>query len=660
VKAPLSIAAALLLLSARGAAEEELEVVVEGERPTASSRDPTAASSIVRRAALERPGADAVDVLEDVPGVQVTRTGSGADLATASIRGATSAQTPIYLAGIRLNDDVTGTADLSQVPLWMLDRVEVFRGNAPLAADRLGIGGAIFFEPMLPSRSRLGAGAEIGSFGELSTWTGGAAAGDGAAALFALRRQVADNDFEYTDDRGTTFVPSDDRTVRRENADHDSTDAWAIGRWQLDTGGRVTLISNAFRREQGVTGLGVIPATAARARVQRFLAGLSARLPCSKPAAGEPLGACQLELASSFLEAGTDVLDPARELGLAAPEVASTGQRFVQEARVLRRIDQSVVSGGLSQELERLRVAAVGVSTLRARRAATRLTLSAESRAGALLVHALGAFECHGTAGPEGADRCGTAAPSGRLGAALDIGDHLTLVANLARSVRVPTLGELYGISPAVRGSPELGPETALSADLGVRAASTRTAKLHVFGEAFAFARFIDDLVAFRRSGFGYVRPFNVERARVLGAELAAGADALSHVRSEVAVTLLDPRDTSPGRQLENDLVPYQSRLVASARVELYAEKPLPRVPLDRAAIGARGSHRASRLADSAGLIVIDEQTRLDLDARVQLFSRRIALGAAIENVLDARDFDTLGFPLPGRSFHGALEAWWW
>lgn len=645
----LAVALWLFGLGARAESEPEVAVVVRGQRDGASSRDPTAASTVVRGAALERPGADAADVLADVPGVQVTRTGSSADLSTASIRGATSAQTPVYLAGIRLNDDVTGTADLSLVPLWMLDRVEVFRGNAPAEADRLGIGGAIFLEPKLPRDSRVGAGAQIGSFGERAAWLGGAVGDRSAGALVALRTERADNDYEYVDDRGTAFDPGDDRTLRRRNADHESADAWAIGRWRLGPRGeRLTLVMNALSREQGVTGLGVVPARRARARVRRQLAAASARL---------PLGDFGLELSSAWLEASSALSDPGSELALPAALVASAGQRFVQELRLQRELAPGW-SGriGLAQELERLAIDAPGAAGLRAGRQTTRATLSLKNQRGPLALHALGAAECHGTSGPEGAERCGTFEPTGRLGAALAVSAHATVLANLGRYVRVPTLGELYGISPAVRGNTELDVESGVTADLGLRLASGASPRLQAWLDGFVFARWVDDLVAYRRSGFGFVRPFNVGSARVLGAELSGVVDALGHVRSELAVTALDPRDTTDDRALVNDLIPYQSRLATSARVELYARSPLERV--DRAGIGARARYRSSRVADSAGLIVLEEQAVFDLDATLLLLAERLALRASVENVADARHFDTLGLPLPGRSYHAAAEAW--
>src|SRR6185295_17859390 len=96
-----------------------VEVVVSGTAPSPfEGRDPTAATYVIHREDLRAPGATSADALSRVPGVEVTRSGAASELATAALRGATAAQTPVYLAGIRLNDDLTGTADLSTVPLW--------------------------------------------------------------------------------------------------------------------------------------------------------------------------------------------------------------------------------------------------------------------------------------------------------------------------------------------------------------------------------------------------------------------------------------------------------------------------------------------------------------------------------------------------------------
>jgi iron complex outermembrane receptor protein len=639
----LLIAVALSVGVAR-AEEKPVEVVVHEDRLDRSSkRERTAASTQIPRAELEAPGADLGDVLQRVPGTQVQRSGSSSDFSTASLRGATSAQTPVYLAGIRLNDDLIGAADLSQAPLWMLERVEVFRGTAPEGVDRMGMGGAVLLEPRFPRRPTLGAGIEAGSFGHRSILVGGASARAGAGALVGLRYERADNDYEYVDDAGTTATSADDRVVRRPNADARSWDVWAIGRTRLGRDARLTTLLNGFSREQGVTGLGVIPARHARARVQRTLVGVRSSVPC---AAG-----CRLELTTSALLGSHRLSDPRGELGVGAAELTSRGTRAGQTAHLIwDPLDTLRLRLGGSEELEILRID----PGLRARRDASRIDASARVEIDRDLSLALvGALERHATLG--GSDHSEVLAPAVRAGAELRLDEHVSLLANVVRSTRVPTLGELYGVSAIVRGNPALVSETGHSVDLGARAA-LRGDDLSLGGDVFVFARVADDLVAYRRASFGAVRPYNVGRARFLGLEFSGNALAFDHARLDVALTLLDPRDLSEGRQIENTLLPFQARLVGSARLELFADG-LGRI--DRVAVGASAQHRSSRVADPAGLVVIEEQWTLNSDLAVLLVDRRLALRLAAENLLDSEQFDSVGMPLPGRRYYGSAELWW-
>jgi vitamin B12 transporter len=640
---------AATLCRALPCAADPAEVVVEGHRSTRPAREPTLAASRVDESELSRPGASAAAILSHVPGVQVSETGGGADLATASVRGATSAQTPVYLAGIRLNDDLTGTADLSLVPLWMLSRAEIYRGNAPADADRLGIGGAVYFEPRLPQRTRLRGGAEVGSFGQHAGFLGAEVAQRGDAALVAFRVSGARNDYPYLDNAGTSGT-GDDRTRARPNADYTARDAWAIGRTTLGKhGARVTTVFNAFQREQGVTGLAVVPALAARAETSRELAGLSVRLPCGS----EP--DCEVSLTSEAISARSRLTDPEGKLGLQVERLDSHATRFGQSARLALSGRVFYALFGANAETEQL--ALDGGTPLRASRSAAsvRAALSAALSEQTEL-SGLGVVTCDSTRGPDQSQSCAALTPEGRLGVRQKWGSF-ELRSNLGHSTRVPTLGELYGVSAVVRGSSALVPEQGLAWDWGARWEAP-LGPVWAYLDAFGFARRVSDLIAYRRSSIGAVRPYNVGHARVLGGELEAGAQWARHARSTLSVTVLDPRDTTPGRNLSNDLIPFQSRLLGSWFVEGFVEPGLK--PLERAGLDARLSYRGSRFADPAGLLVLPASTELDLGATV-LFGRdsAVSVRAAVDDVFDARHFDFIGYPVPGRSQHLTLEAEW-
>src|SRR5690606_13739169 len=174
----------------------------------------------------------------------------------------------------------------------------------------------------------------------------------------------------------------------------------------------------------------------------------------------------------------------------------------------------------------------------------------------AWLLHGLGSLECHGTDAtldPLGAPpRSGSGVwdgpePAARLGARYRVHRGIELLGNLSRTVRVPTLSELYGSSAAIQGSPSLQPETGLGADLGARASlrSSDPKQLTVSLDAFAYARWVNDLIRFRRTSTETLAPFNVAEARLLGLELALAADALGLMRVEATTALLDPRETT-------------------------------------------------------------------------------------------------------------------
>lgn len=86
---------------------------------------------------------DAGDVLREVPGVEVTQSGSPGSVTDVQIRGATAAQTLIMIDGVEVNSGATGSFDLSDVTTEGLSRVEVVRGAGGALYGSQAIGGVV-------------------------------------------------------------------------------------------------------------------------------------------------------------------------------------------------------------------------------------------------------------------------------------------------------------------------------------------------------------------------------------------------------------------------------------------------------------------------------------------------------------------------------------
>ena len=82
-------------------------------------------------------------MLRQVPGVQVTQSGSPGSVTDVSIRGATPSQTLVLVDGVEVNAGATGSFDLANLTTDNLDRVEVLRGAGGSLYGSQAIGGVV-------------------------------------------------------------------------------------------------------------------------------------------------------------------------------------------------------------------------------------------------------------------------------------------------------------------------------------------------------------------------------------------------------------------------------------------------------------------------------------------------------------------------------------
>lgn len=633
--------------------ERAITVDVKGSLlPRAS--DPASASTVIEGDDLDRPGASTADVLASSPGTQVSRTGGSAELATVTLRGASSAQTPVYLGPIALNDELTGTADLSTIPTFFLRRIEIHRGHAPLELEQGGLSGAVVLVPQIASGTRVGVTAGGGSWETSFASLGASVAGRGGAASVALRVDRTAGTFEYEDDRGTAFDESDDRIGVRRNADALSLDLWTAGRVDLGDGGSADLLVRAFTREQGVPGLGLLPALRARARSRQLFVVARGEVGCG---ADTPLERCRVEAATSARLSSYLLEDPAGELlfvGGRQETVASTvGTRV---AVTMAPSSLITVKAGTSVGIGRVHVDPLGATEIGARRTTFRAFASGSVRPEPWLDVILdGSVQSDALVGSSDASQV---TPQGRLGAAVRPIEGLELFTSGGHYARVPTLGEQFGVTATVLGNPSLAPESGWSGDIGARTEVAPNEQARLAAEVVFFGRSANDLIAYQRSSFGVLKPFNVASARFLGLEASAAGRFFGWLHAGASVTWTDARDRSEDRALTNDLLPLQAQLEVSPSAGVHFRDILPRVHWDSARVIARFQYRGRRAADPAGLIELPSQALLDLEASIGLARGAFEITGRLSNLLDDRTTDLVGYPLPGRAGYVSVSAW--
>lgn len=141
------------------------EVVVTATRIPAIVAD-TPGARAIDAATIERRGAVfAADILTDIPGLSVTRSGAFGGVAQIRMRGATPGKTLVLVDGAPVNDaaEPNGAYDFSGFDLGDVERIEVLSGPQSSLWGSDAIGGVIAFTTR--EIDGLRAEAEAGSFG---------------------------------------------------------------------------------------------------------------------------------------------------------------------------------------------------------------------------------------------------------------------------------------------------------------------------------------------------------------------------------------------------------------------------------------------------------------------------------------------------------------
>ncbi|RKH11324.1 TonB-dependent receptor [Corallococcus sp. CA047B] len=590
-------------------------------------RDPTGAITVID--ARERAGEarDTAELLGGSASLVVQDSGGYGQSKSLVVRGASSNGVLVFLDGIPLNG-AGGIADLSLVPVALVERLEILRGAAGARYGAGGLGGAVNIVTRAPS-SRLVSSGEV-TYGSFDTVMGHVAASgallDGRA-LVLLHGGRSQGDFSFRVDE----LPAlDDNPLTQEvRTRNDARGGGALVKYQrgLDSGGRVDLLAELSLEDRALAGTVQNPQLSRRQDQTRV--SLGARW-------GRPFGDTGEASARGFFRRDwMDILGGSTGVDAGAQRYTVGGVELEGRAVVGSRNALAVTLAASSEAVTQ----------------ATGAQAASWWRASVMAMDELSLFSERVKVVPSlRVERVGQySLLSPKLGASLDLGRGFGVRANAGQSHRAPSFLELYIRQGLLLPNPELKPERALSVDaagLWHDDAWSITAG--------GFAAVYENLIAYEMYPPMLAKPYNFAAARVWGAELEVEARPRTWLTATTSYAWTRTQNRYGDPRYFGKELPYRPRHKWVGRLRAGPDWL---------------NGRTEVLLQSAQLINRVGETRLSLPSRTWVsvgasstFLHRpdLTVSFDIKNLLDARTADYTGMPLPGRAayvtFSMALE----
>jgi len=588
--------------------KEEAPVVITATRIVQPKTTVSSKVTVIEKKEIERSGARTVAELLRSRGAADMRTyGPVGSLALPSLRGATAEQILVMVDGRPINPPQGGGADLTDISLQNVERVEIVHGAVSAQYGSAAVGGVINIITSGPTKTaRTVIRNELGSFGsrmfELST-------SDTASEIgYSLS-------FWNTHSSGNfPFKHPSGEIRKRSNAWFEQTGVRT--RIQLQKDGRST---TAFDVDwstgiKGVPGLVYMPSP--RARQEDSISALSMVYETA------PSRPTSFRARLYTQEQKRWYRNPD-----AFPAPQSSYQRtnsFGLEASARSRHESGVFSYGFEGRWSRLNSNTVG------NRPYIVLALFAQEqwRLGRLTVVPAARWDSTRRLGSQ---------VSPHIGFLYRPSESVALRANVGRAFRTPSLNDLYWPSdPFALGNPNLRPEKAVAADLGVYAQS----RSGFSGSVTWFRSSVRDLIVWQPDALqrGKWSPVNVGRAVSTGIEAEA-----SYRRRNLTVginaTVSNPRDRTPGSPAYGKYLIGRAVGVASLRLG-YEFKPW--------VVEARINRTGRRYESPDNAVSLNPYTTVDL--LIERTFRSVTASLYLLNATNRRYEAVRGYPMPGRS----------
>jgi vitamin B12 transporter len=589
---------------------ESLDAVVVTATRTAITADESLAPvEVLDAETIRRSQARSlVDLLRGRAGVNLTNQGGAGKLTTVSLRGAETDQVLVLIDGVRVGSATSGLTALQDLPVEMIERIEIVRGPRSSLYGSEALGGVIQIftrRDRGPATFRFNLGA--GSHGHREGGLG--VGGSGVVSESTSGWFGFDASLQRTDGidacRGAGF-PIFAGCFVDGQTDRDGYRRHSVSlRGGLDIGERVELTAQALRvsGENDYDG-GFVDNSEI---VQRVL-GAHLRWRATEAIDLRFGVGSHLDRSDNFLgDAPTGVFQTRRDSATAQADIALADDHLLSVGADWLR---DRVGGDTGYAIDR-----------RGNRAAF---AQYQGRFGAQDVQLALRRDDNDQFGGE---------TTGNVAWGLSFAERWRITAGYGTAFKAPSFNELY--FPGF-GNPALRPESSRTLEAGIGWRGERVAL-----RLDAFATRAEDLIAFNAATFS---PDNIERARLHGAELRFDGEALGWTLGASA-SWLRTENRAPGPNRGKDL---PRRAGETLRIEL-----------DRAfgdfSLGFTGLAEGERWDDLANRRRLDGFATLDVRAEYR-FGRDWTVQGRVANLFDERYETAAFYRQPGREYFVSLR----
>ncbi len=222
------------------------EIIVSATRmPSSLDMVPAFASVISQKQIISSTSSDLGELLETSGFLQVHNYGISSS-SMVSMRGSSSAQVLVLVDGERLNDSLSGGADFDNIPLNIIERVEIVRGGQSALYGADAMGGIINIITKRPSSNFIRSWGQAGSFGSLGWGTEIGSKFGEFSGLVSFSQSRSDGEFQFTDKWNRIKI--------RENAQFSKQNIFANLGWRLSESTHLTLSGEHYDADKGDPG----------------------------------------------------------------------------------------------------------------------------------------------------------------------------------------------------------------------------------------------------------------------------------------------------------------------------------------------------------------------------------------------------------------------